>query len=137
MQKTCDWKSEWRTPVEFFLFLPGCPRIFVSEASRKQKQHLNGVRKPATCSNLFEENRWTQNFHNPFPGVEESPRDVVALIKSFMGSTELAQVPEVCFPYVGLQYLGDPPDSANVLPREPLSQRQSREFLRTADLVDT
>ena len=74
--------------------------------------------------------------YNPFSGAEESPRDVVLLVKAFMGSTELAQVPEVCFPLVGLKYLGEPPDSANLLPREPLSQRQSREFLRTADLVD-
>ena len=53
-----------------------------------------------------------------------------------MGSAELAQVPEVCFPLDGLKYLGDPPDSANLLPREALSQRQSHEFLRTADLVE-
>ena len=36
--------------------------------------------------------------HNHFSGAEESLRYVVLLVKAFMGSTELAQVPEVCFP---------------------------------------
>ena len=117
--------------------LPGCPRVFVSEASLKQKQHLNGVRKPATCSNLFEENRWTpRSKFTTLSLVRRNLLDAVLLVKAFMGATELAQVTEVCFPLDGLNYLGDPPDSANSLPREPLSQRQSREFLRTADLVE-
>ena len=70
--------------------------------------------------------------HNPFSGVEESPRDVVLLIKAFMGSLELAQVPEVCFPFVGLKYVGDP-RALQICTPGNLSQRQSREFLRTAD----
>ena len=48
------------------------------------------------------------DIHNPFFGAEESPRDVVLLVSAFMGSLDLAQVPEVCFPLDGLKYLGDP-----------------------------
>ena len=51
--------------------------------------------------------------HSPFSGAEESPRDVVLLVKAFMGSLELAQVPEVCLSFVGLKYLGDPPPPEN------------------------
>ena len=36
--------------------------------------------------------------HSVFSGIEESPRDVVLLVKHVTGSEELAQVPEVCFP---------------------------------------
>ena len=72
-------------------------------------------------SNLFAENRWTNrsNFTVLFSGIEESPRDVVLLVKPCMGSEELAQVPEVCFPFVGLNYLEEIPDSAKLLPQEP------------------
>ena len=62
--------------------------------------------------------------HNAFSGIEESPRDVVLFINPSMGSEEFDQVPEVCFPFVGLNYLAELLDSANLLPRERLSQRQ-------------
>ena len=73
---------------------------------------------------------------NPFTGVEESPRDVVLLVKQYMASTEMVQRPMVCFPAIGLEYLGQFPKTNYVLPREPLSERQVREFQRTADLVE-
>ena len=74
--------------------------------------------------------------HNAFSGIEESPRDVVLLVKPFMGSEEWAQVPEVCFPFACLNYLVELPYLANLLPRGSLTQRQSHEFLRTAQLVE-
>ncbi len=61
--------------------------------------------------------------HNAFSGNEESPRDMVLLVKHLIRSEELAQVPEVCFPFVGLNCLAELPDSANLLPRAPLSAR--------------
>ena len=73
---------------------------------------------------------------NPFTGVEESPRDVVLLVKQYMASTEMAQRPMVCFPAIGLEYLGQFPESNYVLPREHLSEWQVRELQRTADLVE-
>ena len=45
---------------------------------------------------------------------------MVLLVKAFMVSEELAQVTEVCFPFVGLNYLTELPDSAKLLPRELL-----------------
>ena len=74
--------------------------------------------------------------HNAFSGIEASHRDVVLSVKPFMGSEDMAQVPEVCFPLVGLNYVVELPGSANLLPREPLSQRHSHTFLRTAQLVE-
>ena len=68
--------------------------------------------------------------------MEDCPRDVLLLNKRFMGSEELAQVPEVCFPFVGLICLTELPDSAHLLPQEPLSHRHSHAFLRTAQLVE-
>ena len=41
----------------------------------------------------------------------------------------------LCFPAIGLDYLGGFPESDNLLPREPLSGRQVHEFQRTAELV--
>ncbi len=57
---------------------------------------LNIIRRESLETNI--------EVHNAFSGIEESPRDVVLLVKPFMGSEELAQVPEVCFPFVGSNY---------------------------------
>ena len=76
--------------------------------------------------------------HNPFCGVPESPRDVVFLVKQYIGSEVLTQAPEICFPFAGLEYLPQeefPLSPGKVLPREPLSRRQCQEFLKTAQLV--
>ena len=35
--------------------------------------------------------------HYPFCGVPESPRDVVFLVKQYIGSEVLTQPPEICF----------------------------------------
>ena len=43
--------------------------------------------------------------HNPFCGVPESPRDVVFLVKQYIGSEVLTQPPEICFPFAGLKHL--------------------------------
>ena len=120
-------------------YSPRCPCTCVAKASLKRKQEPNKVRKHGRCLNLFAENRWTPKIRvrSRFSGFDAPPRDVVLLAKPFRASEDLAQVPKVCFPFVGLSYLVDFPTSANPPPpTASVSQRESREFLRTAQLVE-
>ena len=76
---------------------------------------------------------------NPFIGTSERPCDVILLVKQYVASTQMVQRPQVCFPYAALAYL--PPIThddfrTKILPREQLSKRQSKEFMKTADLVE-
>ena len=76
---------------------------------------------------------------NPFTDVAEHPCAVVLLVKQYMSSSQMSQWPQVCFPFSSLEYL---PESAisklrcSLLPREGFSERQQREFSKTAGLVE-
>ena len=68
------------------------------------------------CSNLFAENRWTQTSKfTTLSLVLKNPLYAVLLVKPVMGSDDLAQVLEVCFPFVGLHYLTELLGSAHLL----------------------
>ena len=77
--------------------------------------------------------------HNPFGGVPESPRDVVFLVKQYIGSEVLTPPPEICFPFAGLNHLPQeefPLSSGRkVLPEQPVSRRWCQEFRKTAELL--
>ena len=84
----------------------GCPYMLVVKASLKLTQQPKKGQEAChvfkfVCRESLDPNI---EVHNAFSGIEESPRDVVLLAKPFMGSEELAQVPKVCFPFVGLNY---------------------------------
>ena len=61
---------------------------------------------------------------------------MVLLVNHFMVQRNYLRSPRYAFPFVGLNYFVELPDSANVLPRQLLSERQSHEFMRTAQLVE-
>lgn len=73
--------------------------------------------------------------NTPFPDAPPHPSDVVLLLKLHMSSTSLAQPPMICFPHAFLELL-PPKVSEQPNLRVPLTDRQKKEFLKTARLVE-
>ena len=89
-------------------------------------------------SNLFAENRWTQTSEfTTLSPVSKIPLEMWYCLPNLSWvQRNWLKPPKYCLPFVGLNYLTELPDSANLLPPEPLSQRQNHEYLRTAQLVE-